>query len=304
MKLNSLRYLLKEGLRNVWSNRMMSIASIGVLISCLFITGAAVLFSVNIGSAMTTVESENSIMVYVKDTVPALTAIKEIQPAINKLPNIDSCTFIGKDEALEQYKKMFGENGSALSDLQGKENPLPNAFKVSMKDLSQYSQTVSQIKSIDGVDDTSNRSDVAKKLTDLRKLVTTAGFWIVLLLSIVSLFIISNTIRVTMFTRRLEISIMKSVGATDNFIRLPFIVEGILIGLLSGLLASILLNLLYGKIITTVSAIIPFLPIEFASVAWAVVGCFVGAGMVFGGLGSVISIGRYLKREGSGIVGW
>lgn len=303
MKFRSLGYLFKEGLRGIWSNRTMSFASVGVLISCLLLTGAAVLFSWNIDTAMSSLEGNNSITVYFKQGLPTLTAL-QVGQEIKQLDNIQSATFVSKDEAVKRMLGILGDDGSVLEGLMGEENFLPDACKISMKDLSKYKQTVEQIKKIEGVDSINDYSEIAKQLTNLDKLITTAGMWIVLLLSLVSLFIISNTIRVTMFSRRLEISIMKSVGATNGFIRIPFIVEGLLIGVLSGAASSVLLVLLYDKMLSAVSSIALFSPINIQPYEWKIAGIMILAGALFGTMGGMISIGKYLKKEGGAIVGW
>lgn len=303
--IKSFSYLLKEGLKNIWSNRTMSLASICVLISCLFLTGAAVLFSFNINTAMKSIEGENSIKVYMKENLPVLESIKAGEE-IKKLDNIASCDFVPKDQAIEQTMGMLGENAdkSLLAGMTGKDNPLPDAFKISVKDLSKYSQTATQIRKIDGVSSINNYSDIAAKLTKLDRTVSTAGFWIVLLLAAVSLFIISNTVRVTMFSRRLEINIMKSVGATNWFVRVPFLVEGVAIGILSGIMSSVILSLMYGKMTKTLTSITLFTPVEIGPMMGEITVVFILAGAVFGALGGMISIGKYLKREGGDIVDW
>jgi cell division transport system permease protein len=300
----SFKYLLKEGVQNVWSNRTMSLASIGVLISCLLLTGAAVLCSMNISAAMKTLEGTNSVRVYMDQGFPVLSSVKAGEE-IKKLDNIKSCKFIPKDKAIENVMGMLGEkDANLLAGMTGKDNPLPDAFQVSFRDLSKYKNTVAQIRKVKGVGSINDYSDIANKLTRLDNIVTTGGFWIVLILSLVSLFILSNTIRATMFSRRLEINIMKSVGATDWFVRIPFIVEGVIIGLISGLLSSVLLQLLYGKMTSTLTSITMFRPIEMNSVSALLTAVFVLAGCVFGALGGIISIGRYLKKEGGEIVDW
>ncbi|QEY35388.1 ABC transporter permease [Caproiciproducens galactitolivorans] len=304
MKIRSLGYLFKEGVKNIWSNRTMSIASVGVLVSCLLLTGAAVVFSYNINSAMKTIEGNNSVRIYMTQDLPTLSAIK-VGEEIKKLDNIKTCEFVPKDEAIQQYMKILGDkNGTMLQGMTGKDNPLPDAFKVSFKDLSKYKDTAAQIKKIPGVATINDYSDVAAKLTRLDKVVTMAGFWIILLLSLVSLFIISNTIRVTMFSRRVEISIMKSVGATNGFIRVPFIVEGIIIGMLSGALSSFLLFLIYDKMVGSITSITLFSPVDISPMAGKILLAFMLAGTLFGAVGGVISISKYLKKEGGEIVGW
>jgi cell division transport system permease protein len=304
MKISSAKYLIKEGVRNIWINRMMSFASIGVLVSCLLLTGAAILFSLNINTAMQKLEQDNSVTVYMKDGLPTLKSI-QVGEEIKKLDNVESCEFVPKAEALESIMKSMGDDGTIFNSLVGSENPLNDVFKVSLADLSKYKETAKQIGSLDGVYKVRDYSDIAAKLTSLDRLVTTAGFWIVLILSLVSLFIISNTIRVTMFSRRLEISVMKSVGATDGFVRLPFMVEGIIIGVFSGVLSSGLLALAYHKILQSITNIVPFFhPIGLGSIFAVIVLCFILAGALFGAVGGGISIGKYLRREGGDFVGW
>ncbi len=302
--LRSFRYLLKEGVRNIWSNRTMSLASVGVLVSCLLMTGAAVLFSMNINTAMKTIEGTNSVKIYMQQGQPVLTSVK-IGEDIKKLDNIESCKFVSKDNAIQNVMSILGEKDSMLLEgMTGKDNPLPDAFQVSFKDLSKYKETVGQILKIKGVGSVNDYSDIAAKLTRLDRMVTMGGFWIVLLLSLVSLFIISNTIRVTMFSRRLEINIMKSVGATDWFVRVPFVVEGAIIGLISGGLASAVLYLLYDKLTGTLTSITLFSPIPISNISLSLTLAFLLAGSIFGALGGIISIGRYLKKEGGDIVDW
>ncbi|MGX8701175.1 permease-like cell division protein FtsX [Caproiciproducens sp.] len=304
MRINGLGYLMKEGIKNIWNNRTMSFASVGVLISCLLLTGAAVLFSYNIDSAMKTLEGNNSVRVYMTQDLPTLSAIK-VGEEIKKLDNIETCEFVPKDDAIQQYMDILGDqDGTMLQGMTGKENPLPDAFKVSFRDLSRYKETAAQIQKISGVASINDYSDVAQKLTNLDRMITMVGFWIILLLSLVSLFIISNTIRVTMFSRRVEISIMKSVGATNWFIRVPFIVEGMTIGILSGLISSLILLLLYNKMITSITSIMMFSPVDIQPLAWSITLAFILAGMLFGAVGGVISISKYLKKEGGEIVGW
>lgn len=294
-------YLTKEGFKNIWNNRMMSLASIGVLMSCLLITGAAVLLSLNVNSVVDSVGKDNQVTVYLNDDVNELQAVMEIAPKIREIPNVEECTFYSKDEAM---KELENELGDLFSELQGDDNPLPHAFHVTMADFSRYDNTVKDISSLDGVYKISDRSDVAQKLTSLSDLVTQIGLWLILILGIISLFIISNSIRMTMYSRRFEISIMKSVGATNWFVRIPFIIEGMVIGLVSGLLSSLVIAFLYEGVIAAVQYIIPFSEIPYSDVALQMTLAFILLGMFVGALGAVISIGRYLKKEGGEILGW
>lgn len=301
MKLSSLGYLLKEGARNIWSNRTMSFASVGVLISCLLLTGAAVLFSMNIDSAMQSVEGSNSITVYCTQGLPTLKAV-QVGEQIKNLDNISECELVPKDQAVEEMLDMLGDNGTVLQGLMGEDNFLPDAYRISLTDLSKYEETAAQITAIEGVEKIIDYSNIANQLTQLDDMVTTVCFWIILLLGVVSLFIIANTIRVALFSRRVEISIMKSVGATNWFVRVPFIVEGLLIGLVSGGLASIILNLAYDSVMSSLSVLSFFTPLPLGPYRMRIVLIFLLAGSAFGVLGGLISIGRYLKKDVGGLV--
>lgn len=300
MKAVSIKYFLKEGFKNIWINGMMSIASILVMVCCMILTGSAVLMSVNISSTLKSIEGKNSITVYLKKGVSTQEA-KKVGEEISEISNILDCEYYSREEAVNKYKEMIGV---AFYRFQGDENPLPDAFHITMRDLSLYEDTVFRIKEIEGVETVSDRSETAKKLTDLNNLVTNAGFWIIISLGAVSLFIISNTIRVTMYSRRFEINIMKSIGATNWFIRIPFIVEGITIGLISALISTGILNLVYYQIISIINKIIPFEGISFSVVFFPVFIGFILAGMVFGLAGGIISVSKYLKKEGGDVVAW
>ena len=301
-RLSSLGYLLKEGVKNIWSNRTMSFASVGVLVSCLLLTGAAVLFSMNVDVAMKSLEGNNSTTVYLQEGLPTLTSLR-VGQEIKQLDNIEECEFVSKQDAVQNMLDMLGDDGTVLEGLLGDENFLPDAFRISMKDLNLYDETAAQIEAINGVDEIIDYSDIAEQLTSLDNLVTSVGFWIVLILSLVSLFIISNTIRVTMFSRRLEISIMKSVGATNWFVRVPFIVEGVIIGLLSGGVASGLLVLVYNKLVSSIASIPLFSPVDIGPITWRITLIFMLAGALFGALGGLITLGKYLKKEGGDLGG-
>lgn len=301
---SSLKYLLKEGFKNVWCNRTMSLASIAVLVSCLLLTGAAVVFSMNVNEAMKVLESNNSVTVYLQEGLNNVESIA-VGNEIKKIHNIDpqECIFVSRDEAIEKYMSMLGDDGEILSGLTGSNNPLPNSYKVTLIDLEQYDATVEQILAIEGVDSIIDTSDIAEKLTRLDRVVQITCICVVTFLGVVSLFIISNTIRVTMYSRRLEISIMKSVGATNGFIRLPFVVEGMIIGLISGVISSALLMIAYGPLSGAVSGIMAsFQPLAISSFAWWIILSFLGAGILFGMAGGLISMSKYLKKEGDAIV--
>lgn len=294
-------YLVKEGFKNVWSNRIMSIASVCVLISCLILTGAATLLSLNVEAVVDSVGQSNETTIYLKDDVSELEAVY-IGNDIEKIDNITSVRFYSKDEAFETYREELGDE--LFNRISEENNPLPDSYIVVMEDLSLYEATVKEIQAIDGVDTISNRSEIAKKLTDISKLVNVICFSIVVALAVISLIIIANTIRATMYSRRYEISIMKSVGATNNFVRLPFLVEGVIIGLVSAIISTGCISLLYNAGMKAIEQLIPFEAIPLSDVIIFVTAAFLIAGVLIGFFGSFISIRKYLKKEGNEILGW
>lgn len=299
MRISSLKYLLSEGFKNVFKNWMMSIASIGVLMLCLILTGSAVLFSINVTAILNNIESQNSITVYLNDDIETIEA-REIGDKISDLSNVESCEFFSKEQAINEFVERLGPSFEGLKD----ENFLPHSFHITLKDISQYNETVDKVKQIDGVNEVVNRAEVFEKLSQFDKFVSLVGILVVFILIVVSLFIVSNTIRLTMYSRRFEISIMKSVGATDWFVRIPFIVEGIVIGLISAILSSFIINLTYSMIIKYLNNAVPFLQISYTTVPLSVFAAFLLSGILFGLIGGLISIGKYLKKEGGEIIGW
>ncbi len=301
MKLSSIGYLIKEGIRNIWSNRMMSLASIGVLVSCLVLTGAAVMVSLNVWSVVDKVSESNVTTVYM-DLKADDQKLKSAEEEMKSLSNVTKVSFFSKEEAIKDYKDVVGEK--VFAKMEGEGNPLPDAYKVTMADLEKYDETIKEIQAIDGVDTVSSQTDVADKLTSLNKIVQMMSVAIVCALIIISLFIISNTIRMTMYARRFEISIMKSVGATNMFVRIPFLMEGMIIGALSGVVALFGLMGIYDLIVEALQYIVPFTAVQFNTVMWQFLGVFIVAGVFVGMLGGLISISKYLKKEGSIILGW
>lgn len=296
-------YLLKEGFKNIWNNRMMSLASIVVLVSCLIITGAASLLSINVEHLISTVGDDNEITVYLDADISDIDAIKT-GGEIGKIKNISEYKFHSKDKVLAEYKDTLG---NLYESMEGDGNPFCSEYKVRLEDLSKYKETVKQIKAVEGVDSVSDRSDIARKLTKLNYFVTFVGFWVVIILAIVTLFIISNTIKMTMYSRRFEISIMKSVGATNAFVRIPFIIEAMTIGLISGLIAAGVIIAIYNPVRDAASGIVAFIAtatVPLEDVWLPVLISFSAAGILIGTLGGFISITKYLRKEGGEILGW
>lgn len=336
MKIQSVKYLCKEGVKNTWANRLMSLASIGVLVACMVIIGLAVLISACADKAIGRLEQENVVIVYMKDYNWALysdkkdTSSSETQSEeqadkngikkndyiihddeegkklceeIKKIPNVKEVEYISSEAGLKNAKAAMldesqGELFNFLNDEYG--NPISASAKVTMTDMSLFDATLDKIKALDGVDVIQSNSDTAEKITSIKNGIAVAGAVIMAILIIISLVIVCNTIRITMYNRKLEISIMKAVGATDSFVRIPFVVEGILIGTVSALIAEGLIYFCYRVATETiVKSFGPDSLVKFSSLSWQLLLIFIGVGIIAGVLGSVIIIGKYLRREGS-----
>lgn len=297
MKGASLQYLTKEGFRNIWVNRLMSLASVTVLMACLVMIGFGAMLFFNINALLDTVEQQNIVMVYVKDgaTDEQATALGN---QIKTMENVVECSFIPKEDAFNDYIESYGDNKALLEGLD--ENPMPDGFRVVISDLNEFRATVDKLNALDMVDEVRGNSDIADKLVSIRRAVTIVAGGIVALLFLVSLFIISNTIRITMFSRKLEISIMKAVGATNWFIRWPFMVEGILLGVIASAVSfGVLAGLYQGMVYVFNDLLAIFKPVSFGGYALYILLVFLSIGVFTGSFGSLISMGKYLKEQGS-----
>ncbi len=292
--MSKLFYFIKEGFKGVWSNRLMSIASIGTLTACLLILGSALLVIYNITAFMDDIEGQNEIAVFLDDDL-STTQIKKVGNEINALSNVATCTYVSKEEGFEDYKSKLGDQSNILSGLE-EDNPLPNSYNITIKDLTLFDQTVYQLEQIDGVDKLRQRSDVADKLVQIRQITGVASVSLIVLLLLVAMFIISNTIKLAMYVRAKEINIMKYVGATNWFIRWPFILEGLILGALGAALAYAIQWYIYVYAFEGMLGQLELINIvPFTTVAAPIGIGFLALGLIIGIFGSAISIRKYLK---------
>jgi cell division transport system permease protein len=219
-----------------------------------------------------------------------------------KIDNVLSVEYVSSEAGLESIKEGLLEGKEEyftfLDDEHG--NPLSAAAKITLKDMSKFKQTLRAIEKTQGVDTVQSQSDLADKINAIKEGIGIAGVWIIAILLIISLVIVSNTIRVTMYSRKLEISIMKAVGATNSFIRLPFVIEGVFIGLISAVVSTGILYFCYRVAIESIrNALGMMQTISFVSVLPMIVAVFATIGILSGIVGSVIMISKYLRKEGS-----
>ena len=297
MKGASVGYLTREGFRNIWVNRLLSLATIVVLISCLIIVGTGSLIFLNINAVLDLIESQNVVMVYVNDEADDYMT-QSLGVQLESHTNVLEVEFVPREEAFQRQIESYGEKADVLQGLSP--DILPDAYKVTVKDLEQFDATVAEIKAMQNVIHVRENSDLASKLASIRNAVTYISIGIVAILFFVSLFIVSNTIRITIYNRRLEISIMKAVGATNAFIRWPFMVEGILLGLFSAILALGIQYGVYSVAAIWLGNILAELGgeiVKFLDYVWVIFGMFTFIGVVIGAFGSIISLNKYLKEH-------
>lgn len=301
MKTSSFGYLVKEGTRSLWVNRLMSTAAIGVLTACMILVGAAGLFAANVSNIVSYFEDENEIVVFLQDGIDQK-GVDDANLKIRMMSNVSEANFVSNEEALQEQMEKYGEYAWLLEEYQGEENMLPHAFRVKVKELEKLEQTAQDLLDMEEVQEVRVPTEVAHTLLGIRSVVTWCGTAIVAILLVVSLLIIANTIKITVFNRRKEISIMKYVGATDSFIKLPFVVEGLLLGLISALLAYMIVWGGYVYVMewagTVESAWLQELYryfVPFEQVYKVLLASFCAIGVGIGSFGSMVFVGKYLK---------
>jgi len=284
----------------MWANRLMSFASIGVLICCLVLMGSAAIISVNVSSMMEWLEDKNVVKVFLADSFNGTDEEKALMEAkIMGVGNIeDEMVFTSGEDAFASMLARLGNNSELVNSLSDTADILPDAYTLTIKDITRLNDTVALLGAIDGVYTVRSEQDLANTLTNINRFVSIVGALIVGLLFLVSMFIITNTIKLTMYVRRLEISIMKSVGATDWFIRMPFLVEGIFIGLISGIVSFGGISYVYLTVLNSVPEIAEYGVIPYSKIWLICLIGFLGAGILTGAVGSTISIRKYLHNDG------
>ncbi|MDQ0202522.1 permease-like cell division protein FtsX [Pectinatus haikarae] len=294
MKLRTTEYFVKEVAASLKRNNWMSLASIGTVTISLFILGLFLMVVVNLDRMASTLESQVQISVYLKDDITKKQT-DSLEEKLSSLQGIDTVKYISKEDAMKRFSERLGDQKYLLSALDDT-NPLPNAFEITVKDPQLVKTASKEVENFPGVDTAVYAQDVVEHLFDLTRLVRLIGLSIIVFLAGATIFIISNTIRLTVFARRKEIAIMKYVGATDWFIRWPFLLEGVVLGFIGSNIAVILLRLAYIALTQKIYDMMTFFPLiplyPFLTYVTIII---ILSGIVIGALGSVISIKRFLE---------
>ena len=294
MKLSTSEYFIKEVYTSFKRNIWMTLASIFTVVLSLFILGFFSIVILNLNKMADTLESQVQISVYLKDDL-SQEEIDETKETLSKIEGLQDIKFTTREEAMENFKERLGDQQFLLDALDDT-NPLPDSFSLTVTSPQQVKTIADTATALDSVESASYSQDIINHLFNLTHLIRLIGIALIILLTGAAIFIISNTIRLTVFARRKEIAIMKYVGATDWFIRWPFLLEGICLGFIGGGLATIFLYIVYNQVtqeIYEAMAFFPLIPqhpfINYISLAILV------AGIIIGALGSTISLKRFLK---------
>jgi len=295
--MNKIGYLFHEGFSSIGKHGFMSFASVTIIVACLIIMGSFSLLAVNVDSMIHKLETQNEMLAFVKEDYTEAQA-KALQPKLEAVNNVSKVEFITREQAMENFKKDY-KNSSLFEGIDS--SVFRDRYVVYLKDISLMSETQAQLQKITGVDSVSAQLEISKGMVTFRNIVAAVSIILIVILFIVAIFIMSNTIKLTTFGRREEIAIMKMVGATNGFIRTPFVIEGLTLGVLGAaiafglqwgiyiLITEKVMGSLAGKFISVISVL------PFTDVALDVGLVFLGVGVVVGAFGGAIAIRNYLK---------
>lgn len=294
MRFSTKQYFIKETYKSIRRNGFMSFASISTVAVSLLVLGMFLMIFLNTNNLAQYLENQVQISVYMQDsaTDKELASVKD---KLTKMPGVVKVSQVNKQQALERFKKRLGDQEQLLNSL-GKENPFPNSFEVQVDNPDRIKVLTPQIGQLPKVETAKFGQEVVEHLFQLTKILRLGGIVLVVFLAMATLFIISNTIRLTVFARRKEVIIMKYVGATDWFIRWPFLLEGMTLGFFGAVVAFVLINSIYAGLLERIHATLAFLPLLPTSPLLLYVDLFLlAAGTGIGALGSYISLRKFLR---------
>ena len=293
MKSNNFGYLLKEGIRGIFLHGFMSFAAVCVTVACLVIIGSFSVLLYNLNIMVAEVEQDAEILVYIDESFTEAEA-KSVGSKINMIENVHQATFVSRQQALEEFVAKQGDE-SAFQGIQA--DVLRDRFLVTLEDNNKMKETVPMIEAVSGVAEVNAPYRVAEAFATIQHILRIVSAAVIALLLVVSLLIISNTVKLAMYDRRDEIAIMKMVGATNSFIRFPFVVEGFLLGMFGAAVAFFLEWGLYNAMVGWIASVDALNLLQFGpfmELIWPMVATFGAAGLFVGIFGSFTSIRKFL----------
>jgi cell division transport system permease protein len=297
MKIRTTKYLVAQGFGGIWKNRLMSLASIGTIAACLLIVGIAYSIAANVDYMMKGLEQTLGITVYVDEQMEEM-EIEQLEATLNKIAHVQQVQYVSRDEALKRLKEDIGENIGILEGLEN-DNPLPASFEITLEDAKYQEDVIKELNKIQRIE-VKYFKDEAAILVGINNMIRIVSLILISILALIGIMLMANTIKLTVYIRKQEINIMKYIGATDWFIRWPFVMEGILIGLIGAMIPLLLIWFSYNFIIqllyekyAIIQNLFKFLGTQEIFAVLFPVSIFIGVGI--GIIGSGISIRRYLK---------
>ncbi len=289
-----LGYLIREGFRSVTTHGFMSFATVAIIVACLIIMGSVSLLAMNINALIKDLENQNEIVVFVDESLSDEAMARDLQRNIEAVDNVASAQFVSRGEAMDSFMSKY--DASLMEGID--EDVFRHRFVVRLNDIAYMSQTKTELEAIRGVAKVNAHLDYAKSFVTIRNVVSIVSLVLIVMLIFVSFFIMTNTIKLATFGRREEIAIMKMVGATNGFIRLPFVIEGLVLGMLGGGIAFLaewgLYNLVTGRVIGSMTGTLLNV-VPFRDVALPVFIVFMATGILVGVFGGLNAIRNYLK---------
>ncbi|MCL5289669.1 MAG: permease-like cell division protein FtsX [Bacillota bacterium] len=294
MNFNTIKYFFREAFHSLIRNSWLSISSVGIVTVSLIILGASLLLVVNAEKLAQSVESSVEITAFLEESVGTVDR-DELAEKIKSNPEVDTVEFVSKEQALREMKESFGERADILESLE-ESNPLPDAFRVKTKQAAAVPATAQKIEEMTGIEQVRYGQGVVEKLLNVTRWVRYASLATLTMLTLAAVFIIATTIRMSVFARRREIGIMKILGATNWFVRFPFVLEGIVLGLTGGLIAVLVVDLAYLSLMDKLKISLPFIQLvsEPRTILY-ILGSMLGLGVLIGALGSWFSLRKFLK---------
>ncbi len=294
MNLSTLSYYWREAFSSMFRNAWLSLASVGTVTISLLILGISLLLVMNAQAFTRSLESGVEIRVFL-DSGLSKVDVRDMERELKKTPGIATVEFIAKEEALTEMKKNLGDRQDILEGLE-EENPLPDAFRVKAEKADDVPALAAELEKVKGVDQINYGRGMVEKLLAVIKWVRLAGGGLIIVLGVAALLLISTTIRLSLFARRKEIGIMKYLGATNWFVRFPFLLEGMILGCTGAVIASALIYLGYISLVNRLDEVLPFVTlVTDRETLLTVIGALLGLGVLVGILGSAFSIRKFLK---------
>ena len=289
-----LAYFWTEGIHNIFLNGFMSFAAVSIILACLLITGSVTLISYNIDLNICELQENSQIVLFVDQSLSSSEA-RALESKISTVNNVKTVSFQAKEQSLEELREQLGEDGDILEGYDANNNFMRDGFRITLDDIALAPQTEKEISKISGIAKVVVQEKTLDALVQAQQVFRIVSITLIAALGAISIFIISNTVKLAMFARREEIAIEKMVGATNWFIRWPFIIEGLLLGFMAGGLGALAEWGIYAKLAETVTGALPaFSMAEFNEFSLIMVTLFLVSGVIIGVGGSVLSMRRFL----------